>query len=287
MADYSGKFNGGYPSKPGLGDLIPAGKVDSAFGRLEPLLTPAQVQSRFLKGIPLVSKMKNPITGKFDVYTPEEIQEEIQRAINTIETEYNIIIMPTQITEKAEFNRMDYESFGYLKTRQRPVYSIEEFAIVPANNIQVYEVPLDWIETAYLGWGQLNIVPLNVAVQNGGFIPSQSAGGAVFLSILAQNSIIPAYWRVTYTCGWPNGILPVVVNEMVGNQAAIQILEKLLATWIVTTSHSLGIDGMSQSVGQPVIALWQKRLEQMELHKSTIGKKLRRMFGQGIVTGAL
>lgn len=286
MADYTGKNNGGFPSKTGLGALIPGGQVDSAFGRLEPILTPEQLVSRFLKGIPLVSKIKNPFTNKFDVWTPDDIQEEILRAINTVETNYNFIIMPTQIAEKAEFNRMDYESFGYLKTRQRPVLSIEEFAIVPANNIQVYEVPLDWIETAYLGWGQLNIVPLNVAVQNGGFIPSQSAGGAVFLSILAQNNIIPAYWRITYTCGWANGNVPVIVNEIVGNQAAIQILEKLLATYVNTTSHSLGLDGASQSVGAPQVALLQKRIEQMGLARDTSAKKLRRAFGQGIVSGA-
>jgi hypothetical protein len=287
MADYSGRHNGGYPSKPGLGALVPAGQVDSGFGRLEPVVDAEEVVNRQLKGIPLVSKIINPFTGKPDVYTPEDVEKEIRRAINTLETMYSFDIMPTQHAEKAEFNRQDYESFGYLKTRARPVQSVEEFAIVPANNIQVYEVPLDWIETAYLGWGQINIVPLNVAVQNGGFIPSQSAGGAVFLSILAQNNIIPAYWRITYTTGWVNGTVPVIVNELISLQAAIQILEKLLATYILVTSHSLGIDGLSQSVGQPMIALWQKRIEQMEEKREVVGKKLRRLFGQGIATGAI
>jgi len=53
------------------------------------------------------------------------------------------------------------------------------------------------------------------------------------------------------------------------------------------TSHSLGIDGLSQSVGQPMIALWQKRIEQMEEKREVVGKKLRRLFGQGIATGAI
>jgi hypothetical protein len=286
MAIYNGSENGGYSSKPGLGANLPVGQVDSGFGRLEPLLTPEQLVNRFLKGIPLVSKIKG-LDGKYATWTPQDLEEEIRRAILNIETEASIDIMPVQHAEKQEFNRFDYASFGYLKTRHKPVQSIEEFSIVPANNIEVYIVPLDWIETAYLSWGQINIVPLNVAVQNGGFIPSQSAGGAVFLSILAQNSWIPAYWRITYTTGWPNGILPVVVNEAIGAQAAYQVLEKIVATCMFLTSHSLGMDGMSQSVGAPNIALLTARVDQLEKEKDKIIKKLRRMFGQGIVTSAL
>jgi hypothetical protein len=286
MAIYNGSDNGGYSSKPGLGANLPTGQVDSGFARLEPLLTPEQLVNRFLKGIPLVSKIKDPFTGKYATWSKTDLEEEIRRAILNIETEASIDIMPVQHAEKQEFNRFDYSSFGYLKTRHKPVQSIEEFSIVPANNIEVYIVPLDWIETAYLSWGQINIVPLNVAVQNGGFIPSQSAGGAVFLSILAQNSWIPAYWRITYTTGWPNGILPVVVNEAIGAQAAYQVLEKIVATCMFLTSHSLGMDGMSQSVGAPNIALLTARVDQLEKEKDKIIKKLRRMFGQGIVTTA-
>jgi hypothetical protein len=287
MANYDGgQGNAGYPSKPGLGALLPGGQVDSGFARMEPLLTPKELVNRHLKGIPLVSKMKNPVTNKYDVWTPEDLESEIKRAITNIENELGIDIMPIQHAEKQEFNRFDYSAFGYMKTRHKPVQSIEQFSIVPANNEQVYIIPLDWIETAYAEWGQFAIVPLNVAVQNGGFIPAQSAGGAVFLSILAQNSWIPAYWRVTYTTGWPNGILPVVVNELIGVVAAYQVLSKLLATWIVVTSHSLGMDGMSQSVGTPQIALFKDRIDELKEEKAVIGKKLRRMFGQGISTTA-
>ena len=130
-------------------------------------------------------------------------------------------------------------------------------------------------------------MPLNVAVQNGGFIPSQSAGGAVFLSILAQNNIIPAYWRITYTTGWQNGIFPVAVNELIGLQAARQILEKIYATYVNATSHSLGIAGMSQSIGAPQLKALEGRLEQMEKQAESLWRKLRRSFGQGLVMGAV
>ncbi len=287
MADYSGNNNGGYPSKPGLGTILPAGQVDSGWGRFEPLITPEKLVRRHLMGLDLRSRTRNPLTGKYDVWTADDLQDEIQRAISNIETEYSLDIMPVQHAEKQEFIRQDYEQFGYMRTRHKPVQSVEEFAIVPANNIQVYEVPLDWIETAGLGWGQLNIVPLNVAVQNGGFIPSQSAGGAVFLSILAQNNIIPAYWRIVYTTGFPGGTLPRFVNELVGLQAAKQVIEKLLATYVTPTSHSLGVDGLSQSVGAPVIAALQQRLEGLQKDILAGGRRLKRLFGQGIIVGAV
>lgn len=288
MANYDGKNNGGYPSKPGVGGLYPDGQADSGYGRMEPLLEPAQLKNRFMKGIPLISKIKNPLTGEYDRWTDTDLEEEIRRAVLVLEQEASLDILPTQHVEKQDFIRQDYESFGYMKTRHKPVVSIEEMAIVPANNLQVYEVPLDWIETAYLGVsGQINIVPLNVAVQNGGFIPSQSAGGAVFLSILAQNNIIPAYWRLVYTTGFTNGIVPVAVNEWIGRQAAAQILSQLLTTYVNATSHSLGMDGMSQSVGAPVIKALEERIEKLEQERDKLTRKFRRMFGQGIATTAV
>ena len=287
MADYSGGENGGYPSKPGVGLIYPAGAVDSGWNRMEPLLTPEQLYNRHLKGFPLVSKFLNPITGKADRWTSDDLKDEVERAVSVLELELHIDIFPCQHMEKLPFIRQDYESFGYMKLKCRPVVSIEELAIVPANNIQVYEVPLDWGETAYLAEGQINIVPLNVAVQNGGFIPSQSAGGAVFLSILAQNSVIPAYWRITYTTGWVNAILPRVVNEIIGYQAAIQVLEKVMLTYVNSTSHSLGADGLSQSVGTPNIQLFEQRLTSLQAQKDVIKQKLKKMFGQSLFSGAI
>jgi hypothetical protein len=273
-------------SKPGLGQLLPAGQVDSAFGRAEPIITPAQLVSRYTKGIPLASKLVNPFTGKVDVWTQEDVQEEIGLAINALEVLYGFDIMPVQHAEKYEFNRLDYSNFGYLRLRHKPVSSIEEFAIVPSNNVPIFEVPLSWVETAYLEWGQLNIVPLTIGSTSGA-IPAQATGGAVFLSILSQSSIIPAYWQLTYTTGWANGVVPVVINELIGNLAAEEILSKILASYIDTTSHSVGMDGMSQSVGQPQVALLTARIEQLAAKREALAKKLRRNFGQGIVCGAI
>jgi hypothetical protein len=285
MAVYDGSQNGGFPSKPGSGQLLPENAVDSGWNRLETLITPEKLVRRHLFGIPLVSRFKNPITGKFDVLQPDDIKDEIERAVSNLELEMQLDIFPVQHQEKYPFDRHAYEAFGYFQTYHRPVVSIEELAIVPANNIQVYEVPLDWVETAYLSKGQINIVPLNVAVQNGGFIPSQSAGGAVFLSILAQNSFIPAYWRITYTTGWPNGILPRVVNEVIGYQAAIQILSMLMTTYVPTASHSLGIDSLSQSISTPIYQLFQMRIEQLEKDKKQIIGKLKNIYGLKIFSG--
>ena len=50
---------------------------------------------------------------------------------------------------------------------------------------------------------------------------------------------------------------------------------------------SLGIDGMSQSIGAPQLKALEGRLEQMEKQAESLWRKLRRSFGQGIVMGAV
>ncbi len=272
MADYS-------ESKSGVGAVEPTHAIATAYDRLEPLVTAQQIRDEFLFGIPLQSKMVNPATGKYDVMGDMLIERIVERAVSTVETEVGIDVFPVQRKEKHPFDRCLYESLGYFKLEHRPAYSLDQMAVVPANNIDVYQVPTEWVETAYLEKGQVNIVPLTIAFQNGGFIPSQSSGGAMFLAILGQKHWLPAFWQITYTSGYIDGLLPRQLNELIGTIASAEILGQLGATWAASTSHSLGYDSMNQSVSSPGPNIYTQRIQELEAKRKMLVGKMKARYG--------
>ena len=152
-------------SKGPLGSVFPVNASDSSnVQRLEPIVTPQKLKDRYLFGIPMVSAIKDPITGKRQILTDDMIKDYIDGAIIDAEEMSQTIINPTQFNEKYPFDRNDYLSFGYLRLNKRPVYSIDEMMVTPANNVDVFQVPLDWVETNNLVMGQVNLIPIGIAL---------------------------------------------------------------------------------------------------------------------------
>src|SRR5882724_6986215 len=209
-------------SKTGIGNVGLDNTIDTVWSEVQPLVTPAHIRNQHLFGIPLISGMRDPTTGKRASMNDEIIKEIIVRSVAMLEAESGIDIFIRKYREKYPFDRNLYEALGYVQLHHRPVFSVDKFSVTPSNNVDVYNVPLDWVEAAYFPKGQINLVPLTIAFQNGGFIPSQSSGGAAFLSILGQRSWIPAYWQFEYTTGFQDGMIPRIVNELIATQASIE-----------------------------------------------------------------
>lgn len=278
-----------FREKVGLGAVYPLGATADSWGILEPLIDPALLKMRHLFGIPLVSFMVDPVTGKRQVFTDAILEDAIKRAVAVVETETHINIMPKTFRKKFPFDRQAYASLGYLMLPDKPVISLLKFAVVAANGSDLYLVPPDWIETAYIATGQINIVPMTVAFQYGGFfVPSNSPnGGSAFLAILGQNPWIPAYWQADYMCGFPDGKLPVIINELIGITAAIDILGLLATTNARNSSHSVGMDGISQSISTPGPQLYDTRIALLKEQKDKLVSKVRSMYGTSIFTGVM
>ncbi|GAC1697142.1 MAG: hypothetical protein NVS9B9_19690 [Ktedonobacteraceae bacterium] len=266
-------------SKSGLGAQLPDHAIDTSWSRVEPLLTPDKLRMGFLFGIPLQSQIKDPISGKRPVMTDELLKDIIIRAVSLVEAETHIDIMPVQRNEKYAYDRPSFESFGYFQLLHRPVSSIDSLNVTPSNNVDVYTVPLDWVETGNLQRGIINIIPLNIALTNTGIQAPQSSGGSAFLSILAHRPWIPAFWRIVYTSGYVDGMLPRIVNEIIGIVAAQEVLSMIAATHAESTSHSLGIDGVSQSISSPGPQLYKTRYEELGIKKAMLLGKLKAMYG--------
>jgi hypothetical protein len=267
------------------GQQYPENATASPWGRLAPLVTPEQIITRHLFGIPLVSRIKDPDTGKPMRITHDMIRDYIELAVNQAEAETGLDIMPVKYSDKFAFDKAEYEAFGYFRTQRRPVQTVDLLTVRPSDNQDVFIVPLEWIETVNLVHGQINIVPLTLAITATGIVNTQGGGGSVFLNILGQKPWVPAFWGIEYTTGFKDGKVPTIVNELVGVIVAQKILSMLAATYARVSGTSLGIDGMSQSVSTPGPQLFKQRMDELQAERTLLVKKLKKMFQTKFVVG--
>lgn len=277
MADYTN-------TKPGWGSQLPDGAVETSWDDVKPLITPAEVRKLHLFGIPLVSAIKNPYTGKPDVLDDPTLQQFIEQAVSLAELEVGIEIMPRAHEERHAYDQKEQESFGYSTVRHGPVQSVEELAVVSSDGVSVWSVPLNWVETGYLHQRQINLVPFAVAAQSGVTIPVVGPVGMGLLPSLFRFNWVPALWRIKYTTGFKNSSIPVAVNQLIGVVAAMEALSMLATTYSRSQSSSLGIDGLSQSISTPGPELFNVRLQFLADKRKWLIKKLQRQFGLGLWT---
>lgn len=272
--------------------VYPETAVDAEYQRMEPLLTPEQLARRFLMGVDLSSQMRDPFTGKPLRWTPDMVQDIIDGAMQTAETESGVMLRPVTFREKHPFDRFAYKSYGYFQLRNVPASKIVSVAVVPPNGEAVYSMPLEWVETAYLPRGQINIIPMTAAQVGGssttGIFPGQSAnGGAFYLTVVQQAGWVPAYWQVEYVAGYCDGQVPRFVNDLIGTIAAMDILSMLATTYAKVQSHSLGIDGLSQSISTPGPQIFKQRLDELKERRILLVKKLKAMTGRKIFSSVI
>lgn len=257
--------------------------------RAEPLLTPEKLVERFLWGIPLVSQIKNPATGRPDVKTPDALKDHLIRAKDVVEQQLGINITPVQREEPHAFDRVHMEQYGYFRTRRKPILSVDAIEIRPANNqdsINIYTLPKEWISLTQAAKGQINIVPVVAATSQVFTQVATSNGAAFLLSFIRQLPWAPSYWIIKYTAGFPEGKVPVWANELIGLQAGMDILNDLGATFRVS-SYSLGIDGINQSQTTPGPNIYAVKIKAMQEKFDKIFRKAKALYGVKIAASTI
>ncbi len=270
--------------------IYPQNAVAGAeWGRTEPLLTPQLLVQRFLFGIPLVSQVVNPLTKKPDVKTPDVLKDHIYRAISTLEAELGIYVFPVQFEEQLPYDRVFLEQWMYIRTKNKPVLSVDQLAIRPQNNTRASDIlvfPATWLSITNGAKGQINIIPL-VSASNDSFAQVSTGNGAAFLlAFIGQAAWTPSFWQIRYTAGFPEGNVPRVLNELIGVQAAIDILSDIAATNRIS-SYSLGLDGMSQSQSTPGPQLYKLRMDELNAKKKTLLNRLKSIYGTKLAMGTI
>lgn len=265
MADYS--HTKSYKDK-----IYPVNCLESSnlFKRVEPLLTPDLMVSRYLLGIPNVP-----------TFTNDQLKDRINLAANDFELESNLTITREQFIERQPFDRALYRSFVYTKVNHKPINSVEKFAIVSSNGENIFNMPPDWLEVGFAHRGQLNLIPILSVFGASGLQNGQPTNaGLVFIQAISNFYWMPAFYEVTYTSGLADakGNIPVVVNEVIGMIAAIEILGILQARFPYS-SQSLSQDGISQSSALKNGGnIYKDRIDELTTKKDKMLNKIKGIF---------
>jgi hypothetical protein len=253
---------------------VQANGTSGLLTRVEPLLTPAKLKSRYLKGI--LERLPSGVS-----YTTEELKDQINMAINEVEMELKVPVFAEQFVERLPFHYNDYKSYIHLRSNAGPIISIEQLAIVSANRENIFEIPSEWIDTANFHQRLINVVPLLAAYGVNSVTGAVGNAGIAFLTVLDGLRWVPAYWQITITAGLAKdaGQVPIIVNNLIGIYAALNILSSI-APNNSNTSVSISQDGIGQSSSNPGPAIFQTRINELQLKKREILKQLQRLMGQ-------
>jgi len=254
-------------------------KTSGLMQRVEPLLTPEQFKSRFLKGIPLF--LTNGAT-----YSDDDLKDRIYLASNAVELDIKTTITREQRQEKLPFKSEDYKAYIHLTAEQGPIVSIEQLAIVSADKNDIFEIPPEWIETTNFSKRIINVIPLLAAYGVNTVQGAVGNAGIAFLTVMDGLNWVPAYWQIRYTSGISNveGKIPTVVNELIGTVAAIDLISEIAQSFIFT-SQAQSQDGISQSSSGPGPRVYELRIQELEKKRKKLEAQIRTIFSNRFIVG--
>src|SRR5271165_4537768 len=257
-------YSAGYP--------VHATRTSGLVKRCEPVLTPALLVSRYLKGIPLAFP-------NGDSYSADDIKDQIVLATNEVEIMCKITVNREQFTDKVPFDINLYKSFIYLKTEQNPILSVQSVQIVSSDGYAVFKIPSAWLEPSNFSKGIVNVVPILGAysVATGGGVGEY--GGIPYINVFSQLSFVPGFWQIVYTAGTSKieGQYPVVVNDLIGMTAAINMLS-VITNMFLNNSQSLSRDGIAQSSSGPGPRMYLPYIEELTNKRNALVGKVKTAF---------
>lgn len=263
MADYTDSKERSQKAYP-----VEAKETSGLMTRVETLITPELLKSRYLHGIDL------------DDYTEDELKQEIMLAMNEIEVFTGLTLTKVKFSERIPYDSRLYKNFLHFKTNHKPVLSVDLFAVQSSNSQDIYKLPPDWIEMGLAHKGQINLLPILTVFGTSGTIASASPSGAlIFLQSLSNYNWLPAFWTIEYTAGVckEDGKMPVVINDLIGLTAAMEILSAK-QNLIVHTSQSLAQDGISQSSSGQGPQTYQNRIDTLQAKRDKLMARVKSIY---------
>ena len=262
-----------YPNYPKTNDKngYPVISINTSnlLGRIEPIITPTILKKKYLKGIDTSE------------YTTADLKREIEHAINEIELLGNFNINHVEREQRLPFDRDLYREFVFVKLDHGPILQINDFTVQSSNGEDIYSIPADWIEMGFSHKRQINIVPL-LSVFGASFVDTNSNrtnAGLVFLNLVTGYRWLPAFFTIKYITGicQVEGQVPIIINDIIGMTAAIEILSNRQATFKYN-STSIGQDGISQSASGQGPQTYAKRIEDLTIRRDKMLAKVKSKF---------
>lgn len=254
--------------------------VSGLINRVEGILTPEMFRNRFLLGLPKVLPNGDEITDDI-------IKDRIVLAMGEFELLVGVTIEPVEFTDRLMFDRSLYKAFVHLKTTRRPIIEVTDLAIYSANGEKLFNVPLEWVEVqGNQQIGQINVIPYLASYSGTTATGIVSNAGIAFLATLESVPFVQAYWNITYKSGVCNksGEIPLVVNELIGTIATLNLLS-LFGPTNPFTSTSLSQDSIGQSSSSAGINTYTVRISELEKKKEELVRKIRGLYNRKLWVG--
>lgn len=236
------------------------GEEQPAVTRYSSLPTPQTMRERSLFGIPL----KSSLTG--EVVTDATLQSFLDQATSQLEHTLDLYITPVRFVEKHDYQRDLFAfSFAWIKLNHPNVLKVEGVQISFNNDTNIPAVISFPLEHVHLmpEEGTIQLVPA-YGTSLSGFLLSAFSGVQyhAFQQALLQNW--PGAVRVTYWSGFPEDKVPAAITGLIERMAAYKFLSIMGPVLFPQNSVSIGIDGVSQSVGTLGPAYLRQRMDELE-----------------------
>jgi len=202
------------------------------------IMTVSEMKSLYLFGLDLTDDAGNEF--------PDLMFEwGIRWAIGYLQRQLDILIKPTEMDERYDYYRNDYQNWTTIQLHESPVVSVESVSVMWPSDVTVIDFPTEWIQLRKEG-GLVNIVHAS-----GSIAQAMLTAGGNFLPLLAgATDFIPNALRVQYTAGFAAGEVPIEIRDLVGKLASLGPLHTAgdLIAGAGIASKSISIDGLSQSI---------------------------------------
>lgn len=202
------------------------------------ILSVDDLKSIYLFGVDLTDDRGTP-------YPDVMFEWSIKYAIDWIEKELDIHLVPKALDQRYDYYRDDYQDYAFFQLRDYPVISVESVRCEYPDGQLITQFPTEWISLRK-DTGQLRLVPSRGSYSTLALV----SYGSLLPVMFARRDYVPDLFRIQYTAGFENGQVPMTIRELIGKKAAIgplNIAGDLIAGAGIA-SYSIGIDGLSQSI---------------------------------------
>ena len=207
------------------------------FTNSEPLISVEQLKERYLFGVDLTDENGNELPKN-------TLQHQINSAISYLEHKLDIVIQRRKFEERYDYRANDYIEFNFIQLKHRPVCELEQLRALFPNNRELVLYPPEWYVVEKES-AQIQLSPVEGTFS--GLIVTQ--GGSYLPLIFGTRQHWPHLFEAKYAAGFDNDKIPVIINEMIGMQAAIRTFEILgdIVLGPGVAAEQVGLDGASTS----------------------------------------
>lgn len=224
------------------------------------------LKSRYLYGLDFVEDDGTP-------WPDAPYENAINVAIVKFQEMTQIAVTDAPITREIhDYSASDYVRWAFLGLFHKPVVSVQKIEVKFPVNDDFIEWPLDWVKLNRES-GQIQLIPSQGSLSS--ILIGQNAGLLPLLQ--GAYNYVPQMWHISYTPGFPNAQIPLMIIDVICKLAAVELLTLASDTIYQPGVSSITVskDGVSHALG----ILNNGRLP--AVFASKIGFWLSQLYGDG------